>query len=136
MDQEAHVIRMRQWFEIIQTWSASGQPKSVWCEENNISIRQFYYWQRAIRKEMFGQLEKQTSTDLAVQEVQELSEGKTEELSVSTFAEVPLAPVDSDSLGNFKATAVIRSGRFTIELANTASEELLIRIGKVMHHAL
>lgn len=138
MDKETHEVRVRQWFETIQAWSASGQPKTVWCKENGICLRRFFYWQRVIRLELYGEMEKRKGTALPAPEVPALPENKTEALSVPTFAEVPLAPAPAAPAmpGSFEAAAVIKSGNITIELSNAASEELLARIGKVIHGAI
>lgn len=136
MDKETHEVRMRQWFETIQAWSSSGQPKTVWCKENGICLRQFYYWQRTIRLKLYGEMEKHKEAALPEPEVPALPEGQTETLSVPTFAEVPLTPVVSEKPSGFEAAAVIKSGSITIELSNTASEELLARIGKVIYGAI
>ena len=46
MDEITNEVRLREWREIIRTWSKSGMTKKDWCNENNVPLRQFYYWQR------------------------------------------------------------------------------------------
>ena len=53
MDQVTHEVRLQQWKEIIQAQLASGQSKRAWCQENGVSEKQFFYWQRRIRKEIY-----------------------------------------------------------------------------------
>jgi hypothetical protein len=43
--------RAQQWIEIIRACKASGQSKKNWCEENQVNIKSFYYWQTKFRKE-------------------------------------------------------------------------------------
>ena len=53
MDKTTHEVRLIQWQEIIQAQLASGQNKREWCRENGISEKQFFYWQRRVRKELY-----------------------------------------------------------------------------------
>lgn len=135
MDKETHEVRKQQWIEIIQGWSKSGQTKVEWCRENNVSIRQFYYWQREIRLELYGELEKKRGMIQPAGEAPALPAAKTEALAVPKFAEIALAPTVPKE-GGFQAAAVIKSGGITIEVSNAASEELLERIGRVIHGAV
>ena len=50
MDKITHEVRLLQWQEIIQAQLASGQNKREWCRENGILEKQFFYWQRSLRK--------------------------------------------------------------------------------------
>ena len=36
--------KQKEWSTKISGFKASGKTKEVWCEENNISLRQFNYW--------------------------------------------------------------------------------------------
>ena len=134
MDKETHEVRKQQWIEIIQGWSKSGQTKTAWCRENNVSIRQFYYWQREIRLELYGEMAKKRELIQPTREVPALPETRMETLAAPRFAEIALAP-SAPKEGTFQASAVIKSGGITIELSNAASEELLEKIGKVIHGA-
>ena len=53
MDKTTHEVRLIQWQEIIQAQLASGQNKREWCRGNGISEKQFFYWQRRVRKELY-----------------------------------------------------------------------------------
>lgn len=42
-------FRLRQWLEVIKRCQASGMTVKTWCEENNISIKSYYYRLRKLR---------------------------------------------------------------------------------------
>ena len=52
MDREVHEIRLAQWKKIIQDANTSGMSKKEWCAAHGYSMKQFYYWQRNVRKSM------------------------------------------------------------------------------------
>ena len=41
--------RLNQWIEIVRQCRSSGQTVSAWCAENNINLKQYYYWLRRVR---------------------------------------------------------------------------------------
>lgn len=42
-------FRREQWQKIIQECQNSGQTVVSWCEQNNVSIKSYYYWLRKLR---------------------------------------------------------------------------------------
>ena len=43
-------IRIQQWREIIKSRAESGLSINDFCEENNLSLNQYYYWLRKVRE--------------------------------------------------------------------------------------
>ena len=123
MDKTMHEVRLIQWQEIIQAQLASGQNKREWCRENGISEKQFFYWQRRVRKELY---ESQVGGLVSV----------TQE-SAKSLVEVPLASASSNTVANgFNPEAVIAIGNVTVGITANISESLLMSIGKMIRHAL
>ena len=123
MDKTTHEVRLIQWQEIIQAQLASGQNKREWCRENGISEKQFFYWQRRVRKELY---ESQVGGLVSV----------TQE-SAKSLVEVPLASASSNTVANgFNPEAVIAIGNVTVGITANISESLLMSIGKMIRHAL
>ncbi|WP_050759717.1 IS66 family insertion sequence element accessory protein TnpA [Clostridium carboxidivorans] len=58
MDKVTHEMRLMQWTNIVRECLSSGMGVRTWCLENNVNEKQFYYWQRRIRKEVFSTLKK------------------------------------------------------------------------------
>ena len=124
MDQLSHEVRLKQWHEIIQNQLASGQSKREWCKENAIPEKQFFYWQRRVRKELY---ESQT---------QALEPVRAPAASTG-FIEVAIAErTNSVISAGFHPEAVISVGNVTVGVTASISEDLLMRIGKMIRHAL
>ena len=108
MDKITHKVRCEQQTAIIN----SGMPKTTWCKANDISDKQFFYWQRILRQEVDQEVELQSSSP--------------------TFVEI--RPVTSDiESSTFQTRCDIRSGTLTVESVNTASEELLRKLWGIVH---
>ena len=123
MDKTTHEVRLHQWKEIIQAQLASGQNKREWCRENGISEKQFFYWQRRLRKEMY---EAQTGALVSV----------TQD-SAKSLVEVPLFSASANIAANgFHPDAVIAIGNITVGVTANIPETLLMSIGKMIRHAL
>jgi putative transposase len=45
-----HEIRLRQWTGIIKECRGNGKSVKSWCEENGISEKSYFYWQRRVRE--------------------------------------------------------------------------------------
>ncbi len=58
MDDATAEIRYQHWVQVIQDWSNSGLPKREYCRQNEISEKQFYYYQRRIRAIIAAQSER------------------------------------------------------------------------------
>ncbi len=123
MDKTTHEVRLLQWQEIIQAQLASGQNKREWCRENGISEKQFFYWQRRLRKELYA-----SQAGALVSITQESSK---------SLVEVPLFSESANTVANgFTPEAVIAVGNVTVGVTANISESLLMSIGKMIRHAL
>lgn len=117
MDQITHEMRLAHWKSIISKCHArpEGQTARQWLAQQGINEKQYYYWQRRIRKEAHDQLAGLLPADTNT--------------SGLMFAEIPLtgsiAPAEPSP---FRPDVVIRSSKVTIELSNSVSEQLLNRI--------
>ena len=121
MDKITHQVRVNQWKEIMQACLSSGMKKTAWCRANGISEKQLFYWQRILRKEAF-----------AAQEGNLPALAKKELPDSVSFAEIKLPIPECQSQERFLPDVVIRQGSVTIEIANTASDQRLSRIGGML----
>ncbi len=128
MDKIAHEVRTQEWFSIIQACNTSGQPKKQWCEENGISIRKFFYWQKRIRAGFYTEARK----DTAIVSVPQAEATRM----TPAFAEIPATSVTAGADVEFQSDSVIKFGGVTIRLSNAATKELLDRIGGVLSNAV
>lgn len=109
MDQSAYNISLQRWEALIYEANASGMRKREWCRLHGIGERQFYYWQRKIRKK-------------AISQFQQGSDGTT--LSVKEPAFIELQPPVADEPAQVDGKTAI-DGRW----ANERQEDLVLRFG-------
>lgn len=129
MDKITHKVRCEQWTAIINECLASGMPKTTWCKANGISDKQFFYWQRILRQEAYQQMESQSTSPASSALVPDVKEEKS-----SHPAFVEIRPVTSETGSfTFRPDVIIHSGDLTVEIANTASEELLRKLQGIIH---
>ena len=53
-----HAYRLRHWAEKIGQCRNSGMTVTAWCENQNINIKSYYYWQRKVREAASAELMK------------------------------------------------------------------------------
>ena len=117
MDKITYEMRLKQWIPIVHECRKSGATVKSWCLENNVNVKQFYYWQRRVRQEAYGALE------------------KTESNRQPNFVQLPVLADTSRNTPSFTADMIIHIGNNVLELSNTVSEELLLKVFKVMNDA-
>ena len=54
MDKITHQVRAEHWARILNECLNSGMSKNAWCRANGISEKQFFYWQRILRRGIDG----------------------------------------------------------------------------------
>ena len=62
MDKITHQVRAEHWAKIMNECINSGMSKTAWCRANGISEKQFFYWQRILRREAFESIRQTMST--------------------------------------------------------------------------
>lgn len=53
-----HDYNLKLWINRIKECHPSGLTVSKWCEQNNIGIKNYYYWMRKSKREVFDALPK------------------------------------------------------------------------------
>lgn len=131
MDNTTHQARLAQWIGIVE--ACNRRPKGMtarqWLNDNSISEKTYYYWQRRVRKEVLSQ---SIDTVPAVSDKNEI-----------TFAEIPstynskqAGPYPPDTLSDsFNADAIIKCGKTVIALSSSISDAMLSKILEVVSHA-
>lgn len=114
MDKITHEMRLAQWTSIIRECNNSGMQKKSWMSANDIDEKQFYYWQRRVREEVFQELPPSLP-------------------STTAFVELP-APVSNAPQGG-QPDAILRIGNCALEICNTISPALLQAIIQAVAHA-
>ena len=126
MDRITHKVRCEQWIKLIEECLASGMNKTAWCREHGISSKSFFYWQRRLREEAYISTIESSSRP-AVKSADIPSEPSID------FVEVRLPDQTTEVSDVFRPDVIIRKASFSVEISNTASAELLNRIGGLFH---
>ena len=128
MDQITHDVRTAQWAEIVRKCHErpENQTAKAWLNENGIDVKQYYYWQRRLRKLAAETTNKSLPKARSSEEV--------------TFVEMPSlnelpAEHTEEIVSSSDPAALIRVGKIEIELHNGISDELLGKILKVAAYA-
>ena len=119
MDKSTHQVRCEQWTQIINNCLSSGKSKKSWCQENGISEKSFYYWQRILRNEAYIEM-KQLPAKTSVPQISELP---------VAFVELKPATAETEPPSTFKPDIILRRGKIVLEISNTASPELMKSLG-------
>ena len=110
MDQLVTSVRNQGWAAMIRDQKQSGLTIKEWCFRNHISEHCFYYRQQKLREAaLVG--------------------------SENRFAELLPPQQPASHLDNHNSTACIEYGNLRVSMSNDISEELLIRIFRVIRHA-
>jgi hypothetical protein len=125
MDKITHQVRAEHWAKIMNECINSGMSKTAWCRANGISEKQFFYWQRILRREAF----ENSSLPATVGLDQELAPATQRTVS---FTEIKLPSSSQSTAPVFHPDLVIRKGSLILEISNSASDELLSRIGGLL----
>ena len=128
MDKITHQVRAEHWAKIMNECINSGMPKTAWCRANGISEKQFFYWQRILRREAFENSQNSLLPE-TVEPQQELAPATQRAVS---FTEIKLPSSSQSTDPVFHPDLVIRKGSLILEISNSASDELLSRIGGLL----
>ena len=91
MDKITHQVRAEHWTKILNECMNSGMSKTAWCRANGISEKQFFYWQRILRREAY-----EASQNPSLPAAAETKQLSAVQQSVS-FAEIKLPAVSPDA---------------------------------------
>lgn len=74
-----HEIRLRQWIGIIKECRSSRKSVKSWCEENGISEKSYFYWQRRAREA--------ACQELTTYQEQQVTKAEPSQANTPAFAE-------------------------------------------------
>ena len=125
MDKITHQVRAEHWAKIMHECINSGMSKTAWCRANGIPVKQFFYWQRILRREAFENSQN-SSLPATIGSDQEMVPATQRTVS---FTEIKLPSSLQNTAPVFHPDLVIRKGDIVLEISNSVSNELLSRIG-------
>lgn len=127
MDKITHQVRAEHWTRILNECMNSGMSKTAWCRANGISEKQFFYWQRILRREAFEASQNPTFPPVVAPEQLPATQRAV------PFAEIKLPAASPGEPSAFRPDLVIRKGDLVVEISNSASEKLLSRAEGILH---
>ena len=110
-----HQVRAEHWAKIMNECINSGMSKTARCRANGISEKQFFYWQRILRREAFEN-SRNASLPAAVGPDQELVPVTQR---TASFTELKLPSSSQNTAPVFHPDLAIRKGDIILEIANS-----------------
>ena len=135
MDHATTEIRTEQWRQIVLEANGSSLTKKEFCRQNGIKEKQFYYWQRKIRRQESSRLRLEAT--LAPVE----STSVVSSCSSSSFVTVNLSePEDTSSLplslaSTFHPELMIQMNGVNLFVVSSVHEETLQSVIRVLRNA-
>ena len=102
-----HESYLQLWRNRVMECRNSGKTIAVWCKENGINIKTYYFWQKRV-------WDKETQTLI------QIGQNQLPQPQAVQFAQVNLGMETSSD-----ADIVIRNNTWTVEIRNSASPGLL-----------
>ncbi len=129
MDKETMRMKLTYWSGIIKEARASGMKISKWCEMNQITERQYYYWHKKVMHDTYT-MALMSGMVPAI----DVNQSQPELPAVPEFAELTVPDTDIKPKQKECPGINIRCGEFTINVDEAFSERELSRVLKVMSH--
>ncbi|MBQ6416136.1 MAG: IS66 family insertion sequence element accessory protein TnpB [Butyrivibrio sp.] len=122
MDKSTHEVRLSHWKRIIEESEnrPQGISKHQWLIDNNIPEKTYYYWLRKVRAAAYSQMSVNFPVSFPREEV--------------ILAEIPGKEIFTDV--SKSPAVVIRAKKSTIELSGDLSADTLVKLVKVLVHAV
>ena len=100
-------IRLGHWRKLINERNASGKTIAKFCEEQEISPKMYYYWQRKLRESAYLELGYKGQSDSVTE-------------SPPVFAEIELKRPECEN-----AAVIVRIGGASCEIKNGAGKDII-----------
>lgn len=117
-------VKLQYWLDVIRQCRASGLTNQAWCEQHDISLKNYYYWIAKIRKLALEELPRKSHGSRPVMEQTALMPDAAPE-----FTEVSLRSRQNSCAA---PAAVLHTGTVTVELFEDTPRELLEAILKAV----
>lgn len=128
MDQLTHDVRRTNWLDTINQCQKRPDGVTVrkWLTDNGIGEKAYYYWLRKFRKEAYEQLHAPA-----------VSRQDTTIPAEINFAEItiPFAVSQTAAPETACPTIIIRHKNLSIEISNSISPDLLVKVLQEVTHA-
>ena len=134
MKEETRKLKLAYWTGIVKEANNSGMKVQDWCQMNNITMRQYYYWHSKVMKSIYAltvknKLLPDAGGSLPATELPEAPDFAELMVPVEQHTGHDQAPVPCSDTG-------IRIGweGFSIDIGSGFSEGELLKVLRVMHN--
>ena len=110
LNEAKHESYLQLWRGRVMECRNSGKPVAVWCEEQGINIKTYYYWQKQV-------------WDKTANTIIPNGQSSSPQVRPVQFAQVNLVPDKTST----DADIVIRKDSWTVEIRNTANVATIIQ---------
>lgn len=117
-------VQIQFWLNAIHECRSSGLTNQAWCEQNNLSLKSYYYWIAKIRKLAIEDIPRK---DHMVSLAHTMSQTSSSSDEIFTELSVPVSRQSSSD-----TAAVIHIGDIMIDISENISPEFLMSILKVV----
>lgn len=121
-------VKIQFWLKVIKECRASGLTNRDWCEQNNIHLKQYYYWIAKIRKMALEDLPRKENGS-SLPSLNESAPAPMVHHPPSDFVELPIQRTSSCAR---TPTAVIHSGNISIDLFSANPVEVVTAVLKAV----
>lgn len=129
MNKETMRMKLTYWSGIIKEARASGMKITKWCEMNQITERQYYYWHKKVMHDTYIM-----ALESGMVPTTDVNQSQQELPAVPEFAELTVSGADIKTKPKECPGINIRCGEFTINVDEAFSERELLRVLKVMSY--
>ena len=129
MDKETMRMKLTYWAGIIKEARASGMKISKWCEMNQITDRQYYYWHKKVMHDTYAM-----ALESGMVPAADVSPSQPALPAAPEFTELTIPGEDIKPRQSGDPGIDIRCGKFTINVSSEFSEGELLRVLKVVSH--
>lgn len=137
MDQRIMQMRANQWREMLEAQAKSGMTKKDWCKANGISRAKFFRWQRNLRNAVLEKTFAGPKDDTLPSSGQGFAE-----LSLAQVARPANNTRTSRNTGASQEVYYtetlclhVSCGKFTVQIPEGVSDQLLLSVLKAVSHA-
>jgi hypothetical protein len=116
----ASQYRLSKWAHLIAECKSSGKKISEWCEENNLSTSSYFYWLRKVRA-------------AACEALPALKNEENAFVPLS-FPLPQASPVEPPQVDTPAPAIVVRVDSLSLEIHNSASQELIEKTLRALQH--
>lgn len=127
-------VKIRYWLDVIHQCRDSGLTNESWCKQNNVPIKQYYYWLSKIRKMALEDLPRRQNGTREISDKQLSAERKISIIPENQFVEVPIQipRVTEPVLQNAATGITVYMENVRVEIPENTSPELLRMVLQVV----